>query len=145
MMFDVCFRSTRSASRSTCLTGSKSTTTRVRPSVNTAALCCGGSPSRGSNVRVRGWSFIISVVFNFTCWSRETGACTHSDCLTLLHVNAIDVTNLMLRALKKLLLFCLEAEVDWCCFWILPSMWQRSWSDTLTAGLTQLEVTVLSH
>lgn len=58
------FRSTRSASRSTCLTGLKSTTTKVPPSVSTAGLCCGDSPSRGSNVRVRGGSFL----FWFVCF-----------------------------------------------------------------------------
>lgn len=58
------FRSTRSASRSTCLTGLKSTTTKVPPSASTAGLCCGGSPSRGSNVRVRGGSFL----FWFVCF-----------------------------------------------------------------------------
>lgn len=62
VMWCVCCRSTRSASRSTCPTGLKSTTTKVPLSVNTVVLCCGGSPSRGSNVRVRGGSFMISVV-----------------------------------------------------------------------------------
>lgn len=49
----MCCRSTRSASKLTCPTGLKSTTTKVPRSVNTVGLCCGGSPSRGSNVRVR--------------------------------------------------------------------------------------------
>lgn len=53
LMSIYCYRFIRSASRSTCHTGLRSTTTKVQPSVNTVGLCCGGWPSRGSNVRVR--------------------------------------------------------------------------------------------
>lgn len=78
------FRSTRSASRSTCLTGLKSTTTKVPPSASTAGLCCGGSPSRGSNVRVRGGSFLFWFVcfvwfytfFFYVCRVRQNTAVT---------------------------------------------------------------------
>lgn len=57
--FCCCCRYTRSDLRSTCPIGLKSTTTKVPPSVNTVALCCGGWPSRASNVRVRGETFVI--------------------------------------------------------------------------------------
>lgn len=63
----LCCRSTRSASRSTCRTGSRSTTTKVPRSANTVAHCCGGSPGRGSNVRVRLFMMSLLVAHNLGC------------------------------------------------------------------------------
>lgn len=60
----LCCRSTRSASRLTCPTGLRSTTTKVPPSANTVARCCGGSPGRGSNVRVRLFMMSLLVAHN---------------------------------------------------------------------------------
>lgn len=74
LMLCLCCRSTRSASRLTCPTGSKCTTTKVPRFVNTVVLCCGVSPGRGSNVRVRGFNdFTALLTCSSLCWSFTFG------------------------------------------------------------------------
>lgn len=53
--FCLSFSSTRRDSRSTCHTDSKSTTTRVQPSVSTVVPCYGGWRGKVSSVMVSVW------------------------------------------------------------------------------------------
>lgn len=68
---DVC-SSRRSASKLTCRTASRSTTTRVPPSATTAAVCCGACTGKASSVKVGSHFFCFCNVKQTLCCVRVT-------------------------------------------------------------------------